>query len=121
MYKIKNIKNLKSASFDILKIYSKDDSCFNGFGEAYITKVRQKEFKGYHCNLNSNSNLFILSGKVKFFIKLKKNIKTIILTDVSKKLLIIKKNTSYGFLAIKNSRILNIASMQKSKLKKRNT
>ena len=94
MYKIKNIKNLKSSSFDILKIYSKDDSSFNGFGEAYISKVRKKEFKGYHCNLNSNSSLFILSGKVKFFIKLKKNIKTILLTDMSKKLLLLSNKSS---------------------------
>ena len=119
MYKIKRLENLRSPKFDILKIYSKDNKFYNGFGEIYLSKIKKNIFKGYHCNLNSFSNLFVLSGNIKFYIKLKKKTKEIILNDKSKKLLIIEKNTQYGFKGLKDSCIINISTVQKSKLKKK--
>ena len=121
MYLLKKLKSLKGSKFDILKIYSKDNNYYNGFGEVYLSKLKKDIFKGYHCNLNSISNLFVLSGSVKFYIRLKnKKIKEIILNEKSKKLLIIKKKTSYGFKGIKDSCIINISTVEKSKIKKLN-
>ncbi len=60
---------------NLIKLIKKSDSNFKGFGELYLTKIKQSKIKAWKKHNKMFSNLYLISGKVEFIIS----------TDVYKK------------------------------------
>jgi len=86
--KLKIIKNEKGDLHHILK---KSELTYQGFGEAYISKILLKQTKGWKKHLRMHMNLIVIQGEVEFRIKEEKS---------SKERIYRIGNTNYGRLYV---------------------
>ena len=76
IYKSKKIYNING---NLSKLLSKKSLSYKNFGELYLTNIKYKSIKGWKYHKKMISNIFLISGKVKFVIVEKKNNKIIFL------------------------------------------
>ena len=75
--KIIKTKNIINKKGNIKKFLDKKSSYYKNFGEIYNTNIKYKKIKGWKYHKKMISNIFIISGKVKFVIAQKNKHKTI--------------------------------------------
>ena len=108
-----NLREIKNAKGNILKILNKNEKFFTKFGEAYLSQVKKNYVKAWKKHKKVNLNLTIVYGEVKFVIydDFKNRYKKIVLKEKSKKKLYIPSGLWFGFKGLKkNNIILSISS-----------
>ena len=85
--KFQRKKNLKG---DIYKIINKKSKNFSGFGELYLSSLNKGSSKGWNFHKKMTLNLFVVKGKVMFFLKRDKKVFRINLNEDQNEILTIK-------------------------------
>lgn len=63
---IESLKKIPTKGGDIYHALKNSESAFNGFGEAYFSKIDFNQIKAWKRHLKMTCNLIVPSGKVKF-------------------------------------------------------
>lgn len=114
IYKSKKIYNING---NLSKLLSKKSLSYKNFGELYLTNIKYKSIKGWKYHKKMISNIFLISGKVKFVIVEKKNNKIIfvehILSSENKNHIYIPNKTYFAFTGLSKteSTLINFASI----------
>lgn len=103
---------------NITKLINKNSENYNKFGEIYTTRIKPNKVKAWKMHLKMNSNLFVISGSVKFVL-INKDRKNEIVFDeykiTEKKInnIFIPHNTIFGFSCFgkKESIIINFSDV----------
>ena len=115
--KISKTKNIIHKNGNIKKFIDKRSSYYTKFGEVYATNIKYKKIKGWKYHKEMISNIFIISGKVKFVIAQRNKHKTIflefILNPKNYNHIYIPNKVFFAFIGMskKESILLNFASI----------
>ena len=112
--KFQRKKNLKG---DIYKIINKKSKNFSGFGELYLSSLNKGMSKGWNFHKKMTLNLFVVKGKVMFFLKRDKKVFRINLNENQNEILTIKPKVWVKMvnLSLKESKIINFANLVHNK------
>ena len=112
--KLNSLKIINHPKGDILHAVKSSSKDFEDFGEAYFSKIKYKEIKGWKKHTKMILNFVVPSGKVKFVIFDGLNFFTETLSEENYKRLTIKPNLWVAFqgLTENTNLILNIASIE---------
>ena len=114
IFKTKKILNING---NLRKLISKKSLYYDKFGELYLTNIKYKSIKGWKYHKKMISNIFLISGKVKFVIVEKKNNKInfleYILNSKNKNHILIPNKTYFAFTSLSKteSTLINFASI----------
>lgn len=108
--KFQRKKNLKG---DIYKIINKKSKNFSGFGELYLSSLNKGMSKGWNFHKKMTLNLFVVKGRVMFFLKKDKKVFRINLNEDQNEVLTIKPKVWVKMvnLSLKESKIINFANL----------
>lgn len=108
--KFQRKKNLKG---DIYKIINKKSKNFSGFGELYLSSLNKGSSKGWNFHKKMTLNLFVVKGRVMFFLKKDKKVFRINLNEDQNEVLTIKPKVWVKMvnLSLKESKIINFANL----------
>lgn len=108
--KFQRKKNLKG---DIYKIINKKSKNFSGFGELYLSSLNKGSSKGWNFHKKMTLNLFVVKGRVMFFLKKDKKVFRINLNEDQNEILTIKPKVWVKMvnLSLKESKIINFANL----------
>lgn len=108
--KFQRKKNLKG---DIYKIINKKSKNFSGFGELYLSSLNKGSSKGWNFHKKMTLNLFVVKGRVMFFLKRDKKVFRINLNEDQNEVLTIKPKVWVKMvnLSLKESKIINFANL----------
>lgn len=108
--KFQRKKNLKG---DIYKIINKKSKNFSGFGELYLSSLNKGSSKGWNFHKKMTLNLFVVKGRVMFFLKRDKKVFRINLNEDQNEILTIKPKVWVKMvnLSLKESKIINFANL----------
>ena len=108
--KFERKKNLKG---DIYKIINKKSKNFSGFGELYLSSLNKGMSKGWNFHKKMTLNLFVVKGRVMFFLKKDKKVFRINLNEDQNEVLTIKPKVWVKMvnLSLKESKIINFANL----------
>lgn len=115
--KIIKTKNIINKNGNIKKLLDKKSSHYQKFGEIYTTNIKYKKIKGWKYHKEMISNIFLISGKVKFVIAQKNKYKTnffeFILNPKNYNHIYIPNKVFFAFkgMSKKESILLNFASI----------
>ena len=114
--KIIKTKNIINKKGNIKKFLDKKSSYYKNFGEIYNTNIKYKKIKRWKYHKEMISNIFIISGKVKFVIAQKNKHKTIFLEFIlilSINNIYIPNRVFFAFIGMskKESILINFASI----------
>ena len=112
--KFQRKKNLKG---DIYKIINKKSKNFSGFGELYLSSLNKGMSKGWNFHKKMTLNLFVVKGRVMFFLKKDKKVFRINLNEDQNEVLTIKPKVWVKMvnLSLKESKIINFANLVHNK------
>ena len=112
--KFQRKKNLKG---DIYKIINKKSKNFSGFGELYLSSLNKGMSKGWNFHKKMTLNLFVVKGRVMFFLKRDKKVFRINLNEDQNEILTIKPKVWVKMvnLSLKESKIINFANLVHNK------
>ncbi len=112
--KFQRKKNLKG---DVYKIINKKSKNFSGFGELYLSSLNKGISKGWNFHKKMTLNLFVVKGKVMFFLKRDKKVFRINLNEDQNEILTIKPKVWVKMvnLSLKESKIINFANLVHNK------
>ena len=112
--KFQRKKNLKG---DIYKIINKKSKNFSGFGELYLSSLNKGISKGWNFHKKMTLNLFVVKGRVMFFLKKDKKVFRINLNEDQNEILTIKPKVWVKMvnLSLKESKIINFANLVHNK------
>lgn len=112
--KFQRKKNLKG---DIYKIINKKSKNFSGFGELYLSSLNKGSSKGWNFHKKMTLNLFVVKGRVMFFLKRDKKVFRINLNEDQNEILTIKPKVWVKMvnLSLKESKIINFANLVHNK------
>ena len=112
--KFQRKKNLKG---DIYKIINKKSKNFSGFGELYLSSLNKGSSKGWNFHKKMTLNLFVVKGRVMFFLKKDKKVFRINLNEDQNEILTIKPKVWVKMvnLSLKESKIINFANLVHNK------
>ena len=112
--KFQKKKNLKG---DIYKIINKKSKNFSGFGELYLSSLNKGMSKGWNFHKKMTLNLFVVKGRVMFFLKRDKKVFRINLNEDQNEILTIKPKVWVKMvnLSLKESKIINFANLVHNK------
>lgn len=112
--KFERKKNLKG---DIYKIINKKSKNFSGFGELYLSSLNKGSSKGWNFHKKMTLNLFVVKGRVMFFLKKDKKVFRINLNEDQNEILTIKPKVWVKMvnLSLKESKIINFANLVHNK------
>lgn len=112
--KFERKKNLKG---DIYKIINKKSKNFSGFGELYLSSLNKGMSKGWNFHKKMTLNLFVVKGRVMFFLKRDKKVFRINLNEDQNEILTIKPKVWVKMvnLSLKESKIINFANLVHNK------
>ena len=112
--KFQRKKNLKG---DIYKIINKKSKNFSGFGELYLSSLNKGMTKGWNFHKKMTLNLFVVKGKVMFFLKRDKKVFRINLNEDQNEILTVKPKVWVKMvnLSLKESKIINFANLVHNK------
>lgn len=114
--KIIKTKIISNVNGNIIKLLSKNSLSYRSFGEIYLTNIKFKKIKGWKYHKKMISNIFLISGKVKFVIAKNFNNKIdfheFILNTKNHNQIFIPNKTFFAFtgLSKKESTLINLAS-----------
>jgi len=108
--KFQRKKNLKG---DVYKIINKKSKNFSGFGELYLSSLNKGISKGWNFHKKMTLNLFVVKGRVMFFLKKDKKVFRINLNEDQNEVLTIKPKVWVKMvnLSLKESKIINFANL----------
>ena len=108
--KFQRKKNLKG---DIYKIINKKSKNFSGFGELYLSSLNKGMSKGWNFHKKMTLNLFVVKGRVMFFLKRDKKVFRINLNEDQNEILTVKPKVWVKMvnLSLKESKIINFANL----------
>ena len=108
--KFQRKKNLKG---DVYKIINKKSKNFSGFGELYLSSLNKGISKGWNFHKKMTLNLFVVKGRVMFFLKRDKKVFRINLNEDQNEVLTIKPKVWVKMvnLSLKESKIINFANL----------
>ncbi len=108
--KFQRKKNLKG---DIYKIINKKSKNFSGFGELYLSSLNKGISKGWNFHKKMTLNLFVVKGRVMFFLKKDKKVFRINLNEDQNEVLTIKPKVWVKMvnLSLKESKIINFSNL----------
>ncbi len=115
--KIIKTKIINNKYGNLRKLLDKKSSSYNSFGEIYLTNIKYKKIKGWKYHKKMISNIFLISGKVKFVVVKKMNNKIdfceFILNSKDYNQIFIPNKTFFAFtgLSKKESTLINFASI----------
>ena len=112
--KFQRKKNLKG---DVYKIINKKSKNFSGFGELYLSSLNKGISKGWNFHKKMTLNLFVVKGRVMFFLKRDKKVFRINLNEDQNEILTIKPKVWVKMvnLSLKESKIINFANLVHNK------
>ena len=112
--KFQRKKNLKG---DIYKIINKKSKNFSGFGELYLSSLNKGMTKGWNFHKKMTLNLFVVKGRVMFFLKRNKKVFRINLNEDQNEILTVKPKVWVKMvnLSLKESKIINFANLVHNK------
>ena len=112
--KFQRKKNLRG---DIYKIINKKSKNFSGFGELYLSSLNKGMSKGWNFHKKMTLNLFVVKGRVMFFLKRDKKVFRINLNEDQNEILTIKPKVWVKMvnLSLKESKIINFANLVHNK------
>ena len=112
--KFQRKKNLKG---DIYKIINKKSKNFSGFGELYLSSLNKGMSKGWNFHKKMTLNLFVVKGRVMFFLKRDKKVFRINLNEDQNEILTVKPKVWVKMvnLSLKESKIINFANLVHNK------
>lgn len=112
--KFQRKKNLKG---DIYKIINKKSKNFSGFGELYLSSLNKGMTKGWNFHKKMTLNLFVVKGRVMFFLKRDKKVFRINLNEDQNEILTVKPKVWVKMvnLSLKESKIINFANLVHNK------
>ena len=112
--KFQRKKNLKG---DVYKIINKKSKNFSGFGELYLSSLNKGISKGWNFHKKMTLNLFVVKGKVMFFLKRDKKVFRINLNEDQNEILTVKPKVWVKMvnLSLKESKIINFANLVHNK------
>ena len=98
---------------DIYKIINKKSKNFSGFGELYLSSLNKGSSKGWNFHKKMTLNLFVVKGRVMFFLKKDKKVFRINLNEDQNEVLTIKPKVWVKMvnLSLKESKIINFANL----------
>ncbi len=117
---ITNLKTIKNAKGDIMHGLRSDENLFNGFGEAYFTKIKYNSIKGWKLHKKMTMNLIVPLGTVRFVMyddRISSNSKgkffEYILSHKNYSRLTVSPNIWFAFMGLEKnySLILNISNI----------
>ena len=109
---LRQIHNTKGDVFHAMK---KSDLGFNGFGEAYFSKIKQNDIKGWKQHSRMTLNLVVPIGEIQFVVyeDESKTFFTINLSQQNYQRLTVKPGAWMAFKGIgKENMLLNLASIE---------
>ena len=113
IYQKNNFQIKKNLKGDVFKILNHKSKNYKGFGELYITTLNKGASKGWNFHKRMTCNLFVIKGKVKFF--LKKDNKSInkILSEDTNQILTLKPKVWFKIVNLvkQKSKIINFANL----------
>ena len=112
--KLNSLKIIPHPKGDILHAVKSSSKDFDEFGEAYFSKIKYQEIKGWKKHTKMTLNFVVPCGKVKFVIFDGLNFFTEIISEENYKRLTIDPNLWVAFqgLSANTNLILNIASIE---------
>ena len=112
--KFQRKKNLKG---DVYKIINKKSKNFSGFGELYLSSLNKGISKGWNFHKKMTLNLFVVKGRVMFFLKRDKKVFRINLNEDQNEILTVKPKVWVKMvnLSLKESKIINFANLVHNK------
>ena len=112
--KFQRKKNLKG---DVYKIINKKSKNFSGFGELYLSSLNKGSSKGWNFHKKMTLNLFVVKGRVMFFLKKDKKVFRINLNEDQNEILTVKPKVWVKMvnLSLKESKIINFANLVHNK------
>ena len=104
-------KNFKG---DVYKILSSSSKIYKGFGELYITTLNKNISKGWNFHKRMTLNLFVIKGKVKFYLKKNNKLVKKTLSENKNEILTIKPKVWVKIvnLADEKSKLINFANLK---------
>ncbi len=108
--KFQRKKNLKG---DVYKIINKKSKFFSGFGELYISCLEKGVSKGWNFHKKMTLNLFVIKGRLTFFLKKDKKVFHVTMKENQNQILTIKPKVWVKIvnLSSKQSKIINFANL----------
>lgn len=115
------LKIIKNSSGDVMHGLKSSESQFDGFGEAYFSKILKNEIKGWKAHKKMTMNLIVPFGEVKFVLyddrdisKTKKQFYVCTLSKTNYKRITIPPNIWLAFQGIGFSKsiIFNLANIE---------
>ena len=109
----KKFQRKKNLIGDIYKIINKKSKNFSGFGELYLSSLNKGSSKGWNFHKKMTLNLFVVKGRVMFFLKKDKKVFRINLNEDQNEVLTIKPKVWVKMvnLSLKESKIINFANL----------
>mgnify|MGYP001348373397 FL=1 len=113
---LKNSKLIINKKGNLKKLLNKKSIFYKSFGELYSTSIKHNMIKGWKLHKSMVSNIFLISGKVKFVFVIanKKNIvfEEFSLDEKRKNHIFIPSNIFYGFKGLSKSTsiMINLSS-----------
>tara|TARA_B110000977_G_C11074353_1_gene490633 strand:- start:1204 stop:1620 length:417 start_codon:yes stop_codon:yes gene_type:complete len=104
----------KNPKGDVYKILSNKSKIYKGFGELYITTLNKDSSKGWNYHKRMTLNLFVIKGKVRFFLKKNNELVKKTLSENKNDILTIKPKVWVKIvnLAGEKSKIINFANLK---------
>jgi len=104
----------KNLNGDVYKILSSSSKIYKGFGELYITTLNKDSSKGWNYHKRMTLNLFVIKGKVRFFLKKSNKLVKKTLSENKNDILTIKPKVWVKIvnLAGEKSKIINFANLK---------
>ena len=113
---LKNSKLILNKKGNLKKLLNKKSIFYKSFGELYSTSIKYNMIKGWKLHKSMVSNIFLISGKVKFVFVItnKRNIvfEEFSLDEKRKNHIFIPSNIFYGFKGLSKSAsiLINLSS-----------
>lgn len=113
IYQKNNFQIKKNLKGDVLKILNHNSKNYKGFGELYITTLNKGASKGWNFHKKMTCNLFVIKGKVKFFLKKDNKLIKKILSEDTNQILTLKPKVWFKVVNLVNqkSKIINFANL----------
>ena len=105
-YKVEKLKSniFHNINGKIIKI-QKSKKKLNKIAEIYFTSVKKNKVKGWNYHLKNTVSLYLIIGKVCFYLKLKKIYKKIIISSNDNKMITIHPQTMFAFRGLEKTNI----------------
>lgn len=113
-YNTNNFKVKKNLKGDVYKILNINSKIYKGFGELYMTTLNKNVSKGWNFHKKMTLNLFVVKGKVRFFLRKDNKLIKKTFSEDGNKILTVKPKVWFKIVNLinKKSKIMNFANLK---------